>query len=556
MWSRVTGLPEADSEGVELDDFSSRVHGTSFLAAAHLRCRSNRMLVRIFVRGASSLALHGIIYIMLVVAVFASLKSMGPLRDAADEWRTGPSSVDMPLLPPSSPRSSPPVPVSKPLAPFVSPPPALLPRSVPTPSLPSSPPPSPSPTTPLPISPSTPPAPWTPPPPLAPLPLTPTRTLLSRMRRLRLTDGQLWNGNAASREYWADKCIDGSVVSGCLSAVYKEPPEKWFSARISDARDRAQPPLVSRVAIYLYKPWGGMRLAPFEVWLSSVPGAVAPTAIAEGDTAAVRGDAALCAGPVMDEPPHDGSAVVLECGASAIAAQRMLGLAHVTVRHIGPARGFFLSELVAYELHVEPAPASPPSTTTTTHATVQALNSRWRQGVPANATRHAGVLVHMFDSYEDWGHGRPWAVAAGSGFDHLSFSMVNAARPAVYPSADGAGIALAADVPILCAYPGDWGTGSDPNGACDKHDAAFTSLHAAMTAQPQNGWSFNEVIVGSLDWAEGLPELIKAIVLTKLDNVEGLEQARSFRAAFARRYAINLTVVSYNPFHGFNLTDV
>ena len=175
--------------------------------------------------------------------------------------------------------------------------------------------------------------------------------------------------------------------------------------------------------------------------------------------------------------------------------------------------------------------------------------------MPGNDTRRAGVLVHMFDAYEDWSHGRPWSIAASSGFDHLSCTMVNAARSAVYPSANGAGIALAADVPILCAYPGDSGTGSAPNGGCDQI-AAATSLFEAMSAQPTNWWSFNEVIVGSLDWADGLPDLIEALVLAKLESRQGMEQILSFRDAFARRFGVNLTVVSYDHSHGFSLMSL
>ena len=371
---------------------------------------------------------------------------------------------------------------------------------------------------------------------------------MSRLHRLHLTDARLWNGNTLS-DFWADKCIDGSLVSGCVNAVYSAPPSKWFSARVDEDSTDSKRPVVSHVALYLYRPWGGMQLAPFEVWLGSAPG-VANVTVDGG--VSVHGDAVLCAGPIVDEPSHQGTPLMVECCAAAVSAQRTRDLRHVTVRHIGAPRGFYLSELVVYELA-----ALPPATSTLPRppplAVVVDLNERWRRGQPSNDTRDAGVLVHMFDAYEDWAHGRPWAIAAGSGYDHFSCSMANVDRPGVYPSANGAGIALAADVSVLCAYMGDSGTGSAPNGACDR-DPAATSLYAAMSAQPTHWWHFNEVILGSLDWAEGLPGLIEAVLITKLDNAHGIEQAQTFREDFARHYGIMLPVVTYDVFRGFNLT--
>ena len=65
------------------------------------------------------------------------------------------------------------------------------------------------------------------------------------------------------------------------------------------------------------------------------------------------------------------------------------------------------------------------------------------------------------------------------------------------------------------------GTGSAPNGACDEHREGGddVSLHAAMSAQPAYGDSFNEVILGSLDWQEALPRIIAAVVVTRSRGV-------------------------------------
>ena len=337
-------------------------------------------------------------------------------------------------------------------------------------------------------------------------------------------------GQHSSRDYRPAKCIDGSVVSGCLSTVYTAPADKWFSARVVRAAGGASQ-IVSHIAIYTHAPWGGMHLAPFEVYIGSGP--------------AVR--SVRCAGPVTIEPSHAGVPSLLECADACVAAQRAHDWAHVTVVHTGEPRGFFLSELVAY---TPATPHPPPPPRPPAHTVLDELNQRWRLGRPSDETRLAGVTVHVFDDYEGWEVARPWEIKASSGFDHLSCTMINAQRPGLYPASSGAGIALTADVKVLCAYPFDSGTGSAPNGACDEHREGGddVSLHAAMSAQPAYGDSFNEVILGSLDWQEALPRIIAAVVVTRS---RGASHADRFRETFAKHFGEELPVFTYSPVEGF-----
>ena len=95
---------------------------------------------------------------------------------------------------------------------------------------------------------------------------------------------------------------------------------------------------------------------------------------------------------------------------------------------------------------MQPHPSPPPRQRS--HAVVDALNARWVHGRPSNNLSEAGVLIHLFDDYEDWSEKRPWRMCgseegchlqkgkAKSGvarIDHLSCSVANAARPAVFP---------------------------------------------------------------------------------------------------------------------------
>ena len=74
------------------------------------------------------------------------------------------------------------------------------------------------------------------------------------------------------------------------------------------------------------------------------------------------------------------------------------------------------------------------------------------------------------------------------------------------------------------------------------------SLHAAMSAQPVYGDSFNEVILGSLDWQEALPRIIAAVVVTRS---RGASHADRFRETFAKHFGEELPVFTYSPVEGF-----
>ena len=72
-------------------------------------------------------------------------------------------------------------------------------------------------------------------------------------------------GPREDRRYPSAGCVDGSRMSFCLAAT-------WLSLEV--AFDAASTPGLTSgptVAIFVYYPWGGEYMAPFEVWMGSSP---------------------------------------------------------------------------------------------------------------------------------------------------------------------------------------------------------------------------------------------------------------------------------------------
>ena len=57
---------------------------------------------------------------------------------------------------------------------------------------------------------------------------------------------------------------------------------------------------VSSVALYMTRPWGGMPLAPYDVWIGAYAGDVQSA------------DAVRCAGPLDVEPDYSGARTMIE----------------------------------------------------------------------------------------------------------------------------------------------------------------------------------------------------------------------------------------------------
>ena len=84
------------------------------------------------------------------------------------------------------------------------------------------------------------------------------------------------------------------------------------------------------VSLYVYCPWSGMPLAPYEVWLS-------PQGYGDSSASAAR----KCAGPVRTEPSN-GEATMVSCGGLSFALGQPL---YLTVKQVGTVRGMYLSEI-------------------------------------------------------------------------------------------------------------------------------------------------------------------------------------------------------------------
>lgn len=394
--------------------------------------------------------------------------------------------------------------------------------------------------------------------------------VLSTLTMLPLVDARLSSGEPAA------ECVDGSRASRCFHAGGGT---GFLSARLavgggaaaqSGVSGRAaQAPLVSHVALNIYGPamWGeSSRLAPFDVWVGA----------SAGDVSSAR--AAKCAGPIDEEPPLDGAGMLLACevgpravGAAADAAAEGDGSGwFVTVRQLGARQGwgsgFTLNELVAYgpRSRADADPPRPPNAS----AALEAINKRWREGRVSNVLAEAGVLVHSFDSSEDWENGAPWDLCNGAAdtpckpptIDHISCTVASALKPGIFvpewwadetsdfrsAAFDGAwaGLVLAPTTQYRCAWDRDMGTGGRVHAGCKPGD----TLAAALASQVSGmRWSYNEVIVDRLYWIGHLPRMIDAVVFT---DPRGEAAARRVHSAFVARFgddARAVPLVEYTP---------
>ncbi|KAL1529727.1 hypothetical protein AB1Y20_000663 [Prymnesium parvum] len=141
------------------------------------------------------------------------------------------------------------------------------------------------------------------------------------------------------------------------------------------------------------------------------------------------------------------------------------------------------------------------------YAVVNEINARWQHGTPSNNLSSAGVMLHLFDDYEDKANGRPWRMCRREQcpsqieIDHLSCSVVNAQRPAIFPGGAAEGIILSADAQFLCAYSKDVGSGAASyRGGCNgkqTRQGYYKLPHTLQGAmEEQSAMAYNEVIVG------------------------------------------------------------
>ena len=97
-----------------------------------------------------------------------------------------------------------------------------------------------------------------------------------------------------------------------------------------------------------------------------------------------------------------------------------------------------------------------------------AINHRFTHGGPRASVAEAGVLVHMFDGFEE--DDDPWLFGNQCDpfpVDHYACSLIHASEPWLFPGdISTAGLILSAKTELLCLYTEDAGSGGKVNGGC------------------------------------------------------------------------------------------
>jgi hypothetical protein len=314
----------------------------------------------------------------------------------------------------------------------------------------------------------------------------------------------------------------------------------WLSLRV-------KPVPIDSVALYIYYGWDD-ALAPYEVWLGRW-----------------HGDLELqCTLESSGEPSHYGVPALAWChGATR---------PYVTVRKLTRGKRMFLSEVLVYGRQdtqactgimtgvLDAQEVRSPSPRGTVSEVVEGINARFERGRPSNDLAEAGVLVHIWDGYEDPLHRwRICDVRCPKKVDSFSSTLISRAAPWLFHNGAGGGFVISPEADIECAFPCDVGTGGHPWGRCRgaSREKVGTgagpkytghSLKDALDAQYDGSYGrlhpgvsgFNEVIVAWLFWSHNLPWAIEAFI--SIDRTDEPEMRR-VHAAFLAFYGLSASEV-------------
>ena len=335
--------------------------------------------------------------------------------------------------------------------------------------------------------------------------------------------------------YGANKCIDGSRSSPCVAAK-NENGDNWLSVQ-TDGTSR-----IGYIAVFAYRAWEGIRATPFEVWVGND----------FGDTESTEAVRCTFTGSeshpsTIWREPISGAPVLVACSASSGN--------FVTLRQHGKGRSLFISEIVAFA----PSPGANdalarPRPSYIRRNAAAGISRRYSEGHPSMSIREAGVLVHLFDNFEDWHGGQPWRMC-NTGctvpVDHFSCSIITRMRPKIYEG-DGivGGMVLAPDTEILCAFDHVIGTGSQINGGCPKVWQPEQLFEVLQAGETQN-W-INQVIVGDFDLERNLPHAIDAFFISKGDGAKVIDAHEKF----LRAYGLCSSDVPLLRYDGASFVDV
>lgn len=316
------------------------------------------------------------------------------------------------------------------------------------------------------------------------------------------------------------RCIDGSITTACIAGGHDH---SWLSLQLAPGtRVGAVTVVGSRTT------WAGSNHGKFAVWV--------------GDKEAARQPPAVQCGKRLHLSKHDSPFHLVQCEATG---------EYVTLVHHSPSF-LFVAEVQVRTMVGSSLPAavlgSAPSPPAPHREVARDIIERFSRGKPSDQLHEAGVLVTIFD---DWGErGKPWVRWWHSTHvqDHVSTSLINRRMHRTFGhSASNAGIVIAPNPQILCAWIADAGTVNKANLGCgSRHCTAEHKRGCSWKAEnfkdmmedQLSGWvSYNEVLISTLYWHDVLPEIIDGFLFFAGSKASE-KSARRARSAFLKEFSV------------------
>lgn len=363
---------------------------------------------------------------------------------------------------------------------------------------------------------------------LWPIPHTRVETLDARMT------------NELSSFYGAQRCIDGSRITSCASQASSDGSLNWLSVQI------AKGARVRSVAIYAgaSAETSEVLLAPFELWVGNAFGDMSSSSAVQCG----NGNAPFA------EPDNPKKDVPLWMG-----CQDARGT-HVT---LATNRGIHLDEILIFA-PIESGQSEMPQSGRRYGEVAQMLNRRFEHARPSNDIAEGGVLVHMFDTYEDLANGRPWLMCVNNcrqPVDHWSASLISASRTFIYDGhADNqaaVGFVLSPSTPLFCAFNADSYAAGSPLGQCDERKPNWNTSKDLKEVIATSNYKYNDFIVNGLHFEAMLPSTLQAVLFLHAED-EGVARKvhNDFLAAF-QLSAVDVPLLRYlcNPSPSYSFVE-
>ncbi|KAL3923665.1 MAG: hypothetical protein SGPRY_004148, partial [Prymnesium sp.] len=179
----------------------------------------------------------------------------------------------------------------------------------------------------------------------------------------------------------------------------------------SDSSNVNEATPIDSIGIFVYQPFdSSFRIAPYEVCAGDAP-----------NDCQVE-----CPLPPSPEPSHGGEASIVQCHGARHS--------HVTIRQTGPTRingnmrRMFISEVVVFKASSKAVEKSHGTNAVVQRGEVaMEISARFDRGRPTDVVGDGGVLLHVFDGYEE--EQRPWTICHSfcrhGPVDSLSSSLIS-----------------------------------------------------------------------------------------------------------------------------------